>query len=673
MKRVISPKLEEISKLRQQLEKSEMQILHFFNEYLPIEWEIYIQPHLNGLRPDFVLLNPKVGIAVFEIKNWNFESINLKTDYKNTKPILIGKNNNRSFIIKENPIEKILTYKNEIQNLYCPRLNAQFGYGVITAGLIFPSAPEERIREIFTPFLIERGIKKNWANYYPISGKESLENNNIQRIFPEMKRLNSLYMNEELAKDLRLWLVEPNAPIEQRNPVKLTAKQQKIVYERPKSGFRRIKGPAGSGKSVALATRAAKLLQENKKVLIMSYNITLLNYLQDYAVKTYSKSRTEGTWLNFHLWCKRIFEESYNKDTYRLIWKNNFQNKKLNLQEEIDYDYSVFIDKDNKDIVDLATEDICNAIIDIFNSEESKLITKYDAIIIDEGQDFLNKWLTVIQKSLNQNGDLLYSADMTQDIYGTSMKGQGLNFKGNYLTLKGSHRIPHAMIKHVQQFGRSFLPAETRDLPINSLQLGLPHMDKSIIRWVQTYKNDIANTSIGEILALFKNDEDNLISASDLTIIVDNSETGREIINFLHNKNIKCIDTFNKNKKESRKQKLSFFIGDARIKATTIHSFKGWESRCLLITIENSPDAKSFSLIYTAITRIKWSENGSIIIVVCCENKLYDYGRTWPEFIDMRGKNIISEYNIQHQESNINSKTLDEKKIPEWHFYAPID
>ena len=36
---------------------------------------IYVQPHLNGLRPDKVLLHPRVGVAVFEIKDWDLRAM----------------------------------------------------------------------------------------------------------------------------------------------------------------------------------------------------------------------------------------------------------------------------------------------------------------------------------------------------------------------------------------------------------------------------------------------------------------------------------------------------------------------------------------------------------------------------------------------------------------------
>lgn len=74
-RRVIHPPLADLGKLRQGLTAGEQKVLELFNRHLPVSWEIYIQPHLNGLRPDFVLLNPQGGIAVFEVKDWNLSAM----------------------------------------------------------------------------------------------------------------------------------------------------------------------------------------------------------------------------------------------------------------------------------------------------------------------------------------------------------------------------------------------------------------------------------------------------------------------------------------------------------------------------------------------------------------------------------------------------------------------
>ena len=69
--RVMSPSRSEIATLRTPLTAGELEVLNFFDSLLAIEWEIYVQPFLNGLRPDFVLLNPRAGVAVFEDQQRN--------------------------------------------------------------------------------------------------------------------------------------------------------------------------------------------------------------------------------------------------------------------------------------------------------------------------------------------------------------------------------------------------------------------------------------------------------------------------------------------------------------------------------------------------------------------------------------------------------------------------
>ena len=73
-------------------------------------------------------------------------------------------------------------------------------------------------------------------------------------------------------------------------------------------------------------------------------------------------------------------------------------------------------------------------------------------------------------------------------------------------------------------------------------------------------------------------------------------------------------------------------MGDSRIKATTLHSFKGWESRAIVIFIGHSVDKKSLALIYTGLTRLKKHPEGSYLTVISCANELIPYGKTWPVF-----------------------------------------
>ena len=43
-------------------------------------WEIYKHPHFNGFKPDFICLNPKIGILILEVKNWNLKNYKVEND-----------------------------------------------------------------------------------------------------------------------------------------------------------------------------------------------------------------------------------------------------------------------------------------------------------------------------------------------------------------------------------------------------------------------------------------------------------------------------------------------------------------------------------------------------------------------------------------------------------------
>lgn len=34
-------------------------------------WTIFEQPHINSMKPDFILLHPHKGIIIIEVKDWN--------------------------------------------------------------------------------------------------------------------------------------------------------------------------------------------------------------------------------------------------------------------------------------------------------------------------------------------------------------------------------------------------------------------------------------------------------------------------------------------------------------------------------------------------------------------------------------------------------------------------
>ena len=67
------PSLEEIDSFRVALEPGERHLLNFLLSYLNNNYEIYVQPFLNGDRPDIIIVRPDAGVLVIEVKDWHLK------------------------------------------------------------------------------------------------------------------------------------------------------------------------------------------------------------------------------------------------------------------------------------------------------------------------------------------------------------------------------------------------------------------------------------------------------------------------------------------------------------------------------------------------------------------------------------------------------------------------
>lgn len=589
-------------------------VFDFFDQNLAPMWEIYIQPHMNGLRPDFVLLNPAVGIAVFEVKDWNLDAMDyhIQADGRSLPKLLATRDGKTFSLQKDNPIEKIHQYKQELFNLYCPRLQQQNGLAVITAGVTFPFADDDRVKALFQTSREARGMLE-YPQYTPVTGRNALANGDLASVFPESQRTYSRYMTPALADDLRFWLREPDFSAEQRRLLELDNNQRALVTSRTESGYRRIKGSAGSGKSLVLAARAAELIAQDKEVMVVTFNITLLHYLMDVSVRWGSvggRTRTNVIWLNFHYWCKRVCYEAGYQEEYDNLWTANEQ-PSLILNERLPVLVSEIID----------------------NKPES--VRKFDAVLVDEGQDFMPHWWNLLRKVCNTGGEMLLVADATQDIYETAgawtddaMRGAG--FAGPWSTLEVSYRMPKKALDYAREFAMHYLPKEDINLPKNNQPL--LELEPAYLRWVQTTEQNAVDACRNEMFRFFNSEQVEELSIAEITFLCGKKQFGLDVVAALNKVGIRTIHTFDLDERESRRQKLGFYMGNARVKATTLHSFKGWESRLLVVYVNDSTRLKDLALIYIGLTRLKRSIKGSALTVVSSSEALLDYAQTWPDF-----------------------------------------
>ena len=627
MVRTIDPPRDAWDKLLTPLTDGERRVLELFDDKLPVDWEIYVQPHLNGLRPDIVLLHPEVGVAVFEVKDWDLGAMQY---YSTTggagQRVLMARDKNGKKFSREsdNPINKILLYKEELFDLYCPRLNDRAGFAVITAGLIFPCSPVAEVERVFGPFRDAHGGMRKYRQYYPIAGLEAVSSGDIQTIFPESKRHSSGVMTSEIAEDLRGWLKEPFFSQDQRTPLELDARQRELATTRTDKGYRRIKGPAGSGKSVVLAARASSLAAEGKHVLVVSFNITLLNYLRDLAVRHEASRRVirrQIDFLNFHHWCKRVCLETGHSEEYKRVWSSSADGDELQPEPVLNEGLASLVQR-------LYREDVGRSVM-----------PRYDAILVDEGQDFSSSWWQTLRLALKDGGEMLLAADKTQNIYATALAWTedtmvNTGFSGDWARLAISYRLPPAVVPLVSRFAEEFLTGKEIDIPEveqRENQMEFADLFPVELRWLHVREKskalDACDTELRRMMQRLRKDT----AIPDITFL-SGTKLGGNLVKQLSDRGVHVRHTFDKDSRISRRQKRAFFQGSERIKATTLHSFKGWEARHLIVFVASAESADNRALLYTALTRLRRHEHGSCLTVVSCCNELCSYGKSWPEY-----------------------------------------
>ncbi|WP_024899090.1 nuclease-related domain-containing DEAD/DEAH box helicase [Brucella rhizosphaerae] len=631
--RIIEPPRDQHASLKQPLTMGELRVLDILDRRLPGEWEIYIQPHLNGLKPDFVLLNPSVGVGVIEVKDWNLNAMRyyVKKHRSGRVELYATSPEGRDFRV-ENPFDKIRRYKEAIFGIYCPRLQEKKGFGAINGSLIFTQADRAQVQDLQKPFLSEAELKRR-DEFWPIMGQKELNEGRVETVLPLLNRQGSSFMRPELADDLRGWLVEPDFAKMQRKPLEMDAKQRELSQTRTKSGYRRLKGAAGSGKSLVLAARAAKLVEEGKDVLIVTFNMTLWHYIKDLVSRARKGGKRAGllTYTHFHKWCGDVchFENKFS-DEYAAIVLPLTKIRSANLHP-----------KEEQRLLRPLLPQIMNVDVPRLAVQASRVLPydeKFDAILVDEGQDYQPLWWDAIRAALRPEGEMLLVADASQDIYGSAqswtenaMKGAG--FSGEWATLDVSYRLPPKLLSLSQDFAKYFLSEDTRIIPQQeSSELDIYPCE---LQWVQCDEQEVLSNCINAVLNLMKKTKlENGLGNSDIVLLCGSHDLGMQIVDKLEREpwGIYCTHIFAERKAEQNRRKMAFYLGQPRVKAATLHSFKGWESRMLVIHIGRAVTSEELAGVYTAITRLKRDHLGSYVIVVCSAPQLEAYGRSWPSF-----------------------------------------
>lgn len=558
-------------------------------------WLIFSRPYFGGFSPSVVVFHPSVGLYIYDFS-------------------FVEKRNKESSISK-NPLSKVEHYRTKLISQLMPNIGEAIDLnkgilGTISLGVFFPFIPDSEQVHGF--------VETKGHQFIKVFTSKSLDNTDIKGAVPKAFHSYSLW-NKEWNKQLLFWLSPQRHNISEGVVIRLKGSQIKLGQ--PSPGHHRVRGIAGSGKSQALAFRAARLAAQGNRVLVISFNITLWHYLREIIGKVPENfDWTKISFNHFHGFCKDVLNEC------GFTWPSSPKGFFNSYQEEQEATSTFF------------RETIPNAVRMAVSAAEFSL--KFDAILIDEGQDYHFEWYSMLNDLfLSPRDELVVVSDKKQNIYERKLdwldkrgNKSGLEkFKDVYIELTSSFRMPAAIAKLANDFSDSF--NMNQDLKMVKVEASEQLFKTNHIVWLQIKESQWLNL----VISAFRRLKQEQSKDSDIVVLVPTHDHGLSAVESFRNINVEVNHIFEVTGNSARFNKKSFWLSDPRIKLCTIHSFKGWELANIILFIPEShqeTNERFDSLVYTALTRAK--EN---LIVLNAHDRYETFGEKYPSRWEVQSQN----------------------------------
>lgn len=394
-------------------------------------------PDIEGREPDFILYSEGVGIIIFEVKDWVIDQI-IEANPKYFMLHIHGRQEKH-----QNPFHQAGEYSYLIMDkikkdgsllsrdpLFRGKVRIPIHRGVVLSNI---NKYEYQLKGY------DEVIPLNniffWDDLHPSSPICSDKSggcfrSSLKAMFPPRFEfmINGREMNH--LRQIIFPIIRSELPRrgngngyeKDAKRIKILDHHQESVARQYEGGHRIISGPSGSGKTLILVHRAALLKRYNpsmRNILFVCYNITLVNYIRRLlSDKNVSLGENGIEVLHFFELCSKITGEN------------------------IPYE------KEDTEFYDLV-------IMDTLEKLNSCSI-KYDAILIDEGQDFSDNMVKIVMSLLNpQTNHLAIALDDSQDIYQRqrNWKNLGIYVRGRVHKITWIYRNT----KEIADFANSIL------------------------------------------------------------------------------------------------------------------------------------------------------------------------------------------------------------------------
>lgn len=398
----------------------------------------------------------------------------------------------------------------------------------------------------------------------------------------------------------------PPVALSSASPVRLSAAARQVADNVDHVPIRGLRGPAGCGKSFALAARAARLAAVGKRVLVLSFNMTLaarLRRLVEERCEELDADVDGVTCTNFHSWCASVVDDAARSG--------------ITVDEP---DRGTWPEK-------------------IVQRAESAFVAghhrPFDAVLVDEGQDFTPQWWDLLRRhAVVPGGEMLLAIDPTVDLYRQASwddpaQLDAAGFAEPWIEMDGCYRMAPELVESTNRFAMSFLggDAVVPVVPHDQVDV-VGHIASAARSWVNIDRVADLGTAIGREVVRLLDDHESL-SPADIVYICEYHHDGLAAAAAIEAAGFPVHHVYSRNPDERHQRKREFDPRSPAVKGCTVHSFKGWEIPAVVLGI--GMEDRSRRLAYASMTRVS-STTGvaeSALVVVNADPRIADFGASF--------------------------------------------
>lgn len=408
----------------------ERSVLHQLKRCLSDDYMVWHNVPIGpkARQPDFVILSPRRGLLILEVKHWHLNTLN---GFNRDSVVL---NTERGPVTVPHPTMQARGYALELNNVlesdpalqhdqepFKGKSRVPYGWGCVLSNIRAKQVEGTDFAEVFPPFKtllrddLDEAVdpyefeKRLWGMFtltFPHALSLPQRDRVRWHLFPEI-RVQQASLLEDTDKSSRLTLPDL---------MQVMDLQQEQIARTLGEGHRVIHGAAGSGKTMILVFRAQQLAAAttaDQPILVLCFNRALAEHIDSQLRRRGVDERV--TVRTFHSWCQDMVR-AYQLDV-----------------PASPKDPSAYYPA----MVESVSRGVATGLVPA---------GQYSALLIDEAHDFEDAWLQMAARMVSPaTNSLLVLYDDAQSIYQKkkrklSFSGMGIQAQGRTSILKLNYR-----------------------------------------------------------------------------------------------------------------------------------------------------------------------------------------------------------------------------------------